>query len=327
MKNKFLFLPMACFIVLFAATQPIAAQPPSTEYQEALKKMMILSGSKASIDYMVPQLLSAIKKVSPQVDEAALNAFSSKWSKKLEEIAMETQTPIYQRYMTLDDLKKVIAFYESPAGQHLAQTIPAILTETMPMMKRLSVEMARDMTQINTSKITVSCQPISEKSNNSDKAMFDTAYTLPKDSIQVAEMTYKPGMSTTPLLYNVERRKNDTKITVLQPIYFDSQWLHYSRGYKIVDRNSGDEYHVRGYDGGAPFDRLLIVKGFNNKYIYVSLLFPKLKKSVKSIDILEMPHEKDILPANDDGKAKSYYNVNLKEYHKKSSKRNKKVYY
>ena len=57
-------------------------------------------------------------------------------------------------------------------------------------------------------------------------------------------------------------------------------------------QKTGDEYHVRGYDGGAPQDRLLTVEGFNSKYIYVSLLFPKLKKGVEVIDILELPHEK-----------------------------------
>ena len=41
-----------------------------------------------------------------------------------------------------------------------------------------------------------------------------------------------------------------------------------------------------------PIGRLLAVKGFNHKYIYISLLFPKLKKSVKEIDILELPHKK-----------------------------------
>lgn len=326
MKNKLLSLVATCFVMLFVATLPAGAQAPSGEYQETLKKIMVLSGSRTSMDNILPQFLSAIKRFSPQTDEAALNAFSSKWGGKIEEMIIEAYTPIYQRYLTLDDLKKVVAFYESPAGQQLAKTVPAILTETMPMMQKLSGEMARDMTQLNTSKITVSCQPAREKKNNPDKAMFDTAYTLPVDSIQVADMIYKPGMSTTPLLYTIERRKNDTKVTFLQPIYFDSQWLHYSRGYKIVDRSSGDEYHVRGYDGGAPFDRLLIVKGFNNKYIYVSLLFPKLKKSVKRIDLLELPHAKDITPSNDDGKAKSYYNVKLEKY-LKSPKKSKKVYY
>lgn len=129
------------------------------------------------------------------------------------------------------------------------------------------------------------------------------------------------------MLYSIERRAKDTKVTFLQPIYFDWQWLYYSPGFVIIDRKTGDEYHVRGYDGGAPQDRLLTVEGFNSKYIYVSLLFPKLKKSVEVIDILELPLEKDKLPSNDDGIAKSYYDVKVKDYLSFSNKRGKKIYY
>ena len=74
-------------------------------------------------------------------------------------------------------------------------------------------------------------------------------------------------------------------------------------------------------------DRLLTVEGFNHKYIYISLLFPKLKKNVKEIDILELPHAKDkeLLPSNDDGKAKSYFNIRVKDYQVSSGKKNRKL--
>lgn len=34
---------------------------------------------------------------------------------------MEVYAPIYQQHMTLDELKKVVAFYESPAGRKLGR--------------------------------------------------------------------------------------------------------------------------------------------------------------------------------------------------------------
>jgi len=46
-------------------------------------------------------------------------------------------------------------------------------------------------------------------------------------------------------------------------------------------------------------------------------LFPKLKKKVKEIDILELPY----------GKSKSYFNVKVKDYEVTSVKKNKKIYY
>ena len=52
------------------------------------------------------------------------------------------------------------------------------------------------------------------------------------------------------------------------------------------------------------------------KSLYVSLLFPKLKKSVTEVDILELPHEKDkeMLPSNDDGVAESFFSIKVKDY-------------
>ena len=160
-----------------------------------------------------------------------------------------------------------------------------------------------------------------------DQKLFDEAYTVPKEDIKIAaDRTYQRGMSTMPEIYSIEKRKNDTKVTFLQPIYFDWQWLYYSPGFKIVDKKTGDEYMVRGYDGGAPLDKLLIIKGCDRKYIYVSLLFPKLKKSVKEIDIIEALADKEALPSNDDGVAKSYFDVKIDDCIV-SSKENKKVYY
>ena len=64
-------------------------------------------------------------------------------------------------------------------------------------------------------------------------------YIAPKDSIEiVADRTYEHGMGTKPLLHSIERRKDDTKVTFLQPIYFDWQWMYYSPGFKIVDKKA-----------------------------------------------------------------------------------------
>jgi len=35
----------------------------------------------------------------------------------------------------LDELKKVVAFYESPAGRKLGETATAVATESMPMIQ------------------------------------------------------------------------------------------------------------------------------------------------------------------------------------------------
>lgn len=224
---------------------------------------------------------------------------------------------------TLSVAKMNVSEFESPLGERYKESAMGIMREAMPLLvNRLQMDMGKELRpEIGRSTEVV------DQTRNRDQEIYDAAYALPKDSIEVADRPYNRATGTKPLLYSIERRAKDTKVTFLQPIYFDWQWLYYSLGFVIIDRKTGDEYHVRGYDGGAPQDRLLTVEGFNSKYIYVSLLFPKLKKSVEVIDILELPHEKDKLPSNDDGIAKSYYDVKVKDYLSFSNKRGKKIYY
>ena len=224
---------------------------------------------------------------------------------------------------TLSVAKMNVSEFESPLGERYKESAMGIMREAMPLLvSRLQMDMGKELhPEIGRSTEVV------DQTRNRDQEIYDAAYALPKDSIEVADRPYNRATGTKPLLYSIERRAKDTKVTFLQPIYFDWQWLYYSPGFVIIDRKTGDEYHVRGYDGGAPQDRLLTVEGFNSKYIYVSLLFPKLKKGVEVIDILELPHEKDKLPSNDDGIAKSYYDVKVKDYLSFSNKRGKKIYY
>ena len=321
-----------CVATSLTSILPASAQnsDQTDEYKTLLKKIMTLSGSSASSEAIMSQLMSSMKNGPFQQDEAYWKDFAAKWTQKIEDKVMEVYAPIYQQHMTLDELKKVVAFYESPAGKKLGETASAVANESMPMIQQLSMEMVQEiMPQIQKSMNIVENKVV-DPNKERDQKLFDEAYTVPKEDIKIAaDRTYQRGMSTMPEIYSIEKRKNDTKVTFLQPIYFDWQWLYYSPGFKIIDKKSGDEYNVRGYDGGAPMGRLLAVKGFNHKYIYISLLFPKLKKSVKEIDILELPHKKDKeqLPSNDDGKFKSFFNIEVKDYQVVSDKKNKKIYY
>lgn len=58
----------------------------------------------------------------------------------------------------------------------------------------------------------------------------------------------------------------------------------------------------------------------------MSAFCSQIEKERKEIDIIEAITEEDVLPSNDDGKAKSYFDVKVDDY-LVLSKKNKKVYY
>ena len=335
MKNLFPSRVIVCVIALFTLTFPVFAHTTNAtdEYEETLKKMMKLSGASAATDDLYPKMLSVMKLNAPGKDDAYWNDFAKDWKEKIENRVIELCMPAYKKHLTLEDLKAIAAFYESPVGRKYKESSLAVMREAMPLLvQELQTEMFREVRPGMDKQMVEHEQAMKEyeQKKKRDRELCAQAYLLPKDSIAVVPgKVYENGMSTTPSLYSIERRKKDTKVTFVQPVYWDSQWLYYSPGFKIIDKESGDEYNVRGYDGGASMDRLLTVEGFNHKYIYISLLFPKLKKNVKEIDILELPHAKDkeLLPSNDDGKAKSYFNIRVKDYQVSSGKKNKKVYF
>lgn len=339
MKNIFLSKVTMCIIALFTLTLSASAQNTNAtdEYKETLKKIMNFSGTSTTTDDFLQRLSSIMKLNAPKKNEAYWNEFSKNWKEKVENKVFEMYMPVYEKHLTLEELKAVAAFYESPVGKKYKEASLMVMRETTPLLvQQLHTEMSKEVMPEKSERVKRGEQRLKEyeQKQKRDKELYAQAYMLPSDSIvivpeEVYEKAYRNGWSTTPSLYSIERRKNDTKVTFIQPIYWDWQWLYYSPGFKIVDKKSGDEYNVRGYDGGAPMGRLVAVKGFNHKYIYISLLFPKLKNSVKEIDILELLHEKDKeqLPSNANGKFKSYFNIKVKDYQVVSEKKNKKIYY
>lgn len=336
MKNIFLPKVTMCIIALFTLILPASAQNTNAtdEYKETLKKIMDFSGTSTTTDDFLQRLSSIMKLNAPKKDEAYWNEFSKNWKEKVENKVFEMYMPVYEKHLTLEELKAVAAFYESPVGKKYKEASLIVMRETTPLLvQQLHTEMSKEVMPEKSERVKRGEQRLKEyeQKQKRDKELYAQAYMLPSDSIvivpeEVYEKAYENGMSTSPSLYSIERRKNDTKVTFIQPIYWDWQWLYYSPGFKIVDKKTGDEYMVRGYDGGAPLDKLLIIKGCDRKYIYVSLLFPKLKKNVKEIDIIEALADKEALPSNDDGVAKSYFDVKIDDYIV-SSKENKKVYY
>ncbi|MGH9590764.1 MAG: DUF2059 domain-containing protein [Terracidiphilus sp.] len=97
------------------------------------------------------------KQLSPQ-QQAALDKLTAKYLQKASglypaEEMIEDAMTVYQRHMSRSDADAYIAFYSSPAGQHLLDAQPVIMKEYMPVVtgkvqartRKLYAEMAQDM--------------------------------------------------------------------------------------------------------------------------------------------------------------------------------------
>lgn len=134
----------ALLLALFAALTPVAAQ--DDVYHRELKKMLDKSGALASADVIMAQLIPMMKQVTIKDTPADFwDAFQAKWNGKTRDKLVDIYVPIYRKYLTLADLKQIVAFYESPVGRKLAAATPAMTTEGMQAGQQLGMEIAQEM--------------------------------------------------------------------------------------------------------------------------------------------------------------------------------------
>ena len=143
--KKGLVLMLMCVAMLFAAAPSAFAQDPDKEYKETLSKMLTLSGALPAAEAMIPQIIGMMKQTAPSTPDSFWNEFITTWKSKFINKLVDGYAPIYKKYLTLSDLKQIVAFYESPVGKKLGAATPKMTTEGMQMGQQLGMEIATDL--------------------------------------------------------------------------------------------------------------------------------------------------------------------------------------
>lgn len=107
--------------------------------------MLTVSGGFATAEILVPQAIEMMKQSAPGIPESYLEKLSTAMKEKFVNRMVEIATPIYQKHLSLEDIKKIIAFYESPVGRKLGAATPLISKESMQVGQQLGMEIVRDI--------------------------------------------------------------------------------------------------------------------------------------------------------------------------------------
>ncbi len=135
--------------------------------------------------------------------------------------------------------------------------------------------------------------------NENDRKMFNEGQVLTQKDLKFAAEGTPWDTQHPKMVYSIHNEGGETIVTFAHSIYFDSQWVTFSKGIILVDCETGDTYKARGYAmDGLTMDKLLIVKGCNYKNILIPIRFPKLKRKVKYIDVYSNGHDDDLKPSN-----------------------------
>lgn len=126
-------------IVLFLSAIASQAQGVSKEYEQAMIKMLEASRSMEAMKQIAPQMINMIKQQTKDVPDEAWKEIEAEMIAMYDQI-IKAMIPIYQKYMTLEDIQEVIKFYETPVGKKMAEATPKITMESMPIAQKIAME-------------------------------------------------------------------------------------------------------------------------------------------------------------------------------------------
>ena len=96
------------------------------EYRSSVRLMLKLTGVEESFTGMVKQMITMVKAEKTNIPAEFWKGFEKDFiSSSVEEI-VDKLTPVYQKYLTLDDVNKINEFYKTPAGKKLGEKTPLI---------------------------------------------------------------------------------------------------------------------------------------------------------------------------------------------------------
>lgn len=124
MKKIFLFLLLLCSLSVQSFSQ-------NAEYKAAVQAMFEASGSDATFKAALSQMMSMLRGQYSSVDASIWDELEAEFMKSSMMDLLDEMVPVYQRHMSLEDLKAITEFYKTPAGKKLAEKTPLITQESM----------------------------------------------------------------------------------------------------------------------------------------------------------------------------------------------------
>ncbi|NET72948.1 MAG: DUF2059 domain-containing protein [Sphaerospermopsis sp. SIO1G2] len=108
--------------------QQLIANANKTEKINNIKKLLEITNEKAMTQQMMNQMFSTMKSQYPNLPASFWNAFMAEID--IDKMVNES-IPLYDKYFTNEEIKGMIAFYQTPLGKKTLNVLPQITTEFM----------------------------------------------------------------------------------------------------------------------------------------------------------------------------------------------------
>lgn len=120
---------MVCIVVLAAYATASAQQTGGSQKLQDIRKLIQLDGSLASLKQAPQQVISMIRQQMPDMPDQFWQSFVKEFDDKDMAEFTEQVVGIYDKYLTEDEVKDLLRFYETATGRKIAQVVPKISQE------------------------------------------------------------------------------------------------------------------------------------------------------------------------------------------------------
>lgn len=133
---------------LFSFGAAAQTPPPSDAgHQEKLadiRKLMTLTGGDKMANQMLDQIASGMRTASgPDFDK-----YYAEFRKEFDlNKVFDLQIAAYDKYLSAQDVKALIQFYESSAGKHMIAAMPQIMGDMMTTTMQMGQEIAKKVAE------------------------------------------------------------------------------------------------------------------------------------------------------------------------------------
>ncbi|WP_285057857.1 DUF2059 domain-containing protein [Pedobacter ginsengisoli] len=122
-------LLLTALFIIIASSCSFAQNNAS--YRSSLKQLMQLSGAEGTYKGVISQMITLFKQQQPSVPAAFWDEFTVEMNKVAIDQVVDLILPAYQKHLTEEEIKGVIAFYKTPVGKKYASKTPVITQESM----------------------------------------------------------------------------------------------------------------------------------------------------------------------------------------------------
>lgn len=141
MKNT---LAIVALFMLFTFT---AFAQDDKAYENKLSEMFQVSGSEATFQAAIKQMLTMQKQQHPSVNSETWDELGKEFLETSMDDLVKMLVPVYKKHLTQADLEGLIKFYQSPVGQKFAKKTPLITQESMQVGQQWGMKIGQAFTE------------------------------------------------------------------------------------------------------------------------------------------------------------------------------------